>query len=189
MSKPAMLKTAAVVVVILACLVAWALLHASAEPLLSREQVSEQVQLLYEGKVVSARLQQSIYKIELRSQLGLYELDVDGRDGGIQAIRRIEAYDPVEAGSNDQHGAEPSAPEQPPVSEEQPGLSGSEAAKLALQQVQGTVDEVEYKQQGSTRYYLVEIDTDAGEAVVQVHAITGAIMSITWDDAEEDDAE
>lgn len=70
----------------------------------------------------------------------------------------------------------------------QRAVSEREAARLAQAQVPGEVKEIEYSGRGSNRYYLVEIDSpNKGEAVVQIHAISGKVMSIAWDDDDEED--
>ncbi|MFB5676310.1 PepSY domain-containing protein [Paenibacillus terreus] len=67
-------------------------------------------------------------------------------------------------------------------------VTDKEAKNIALQQVQGKVEDVDFRTEGGVRYYLVEIDTpDEREAIVQVNAISGVIMSVAWD--EEDDPE
>jgi Predicted membrane protein len=74
----------------------------------------------------------------------------------------------------------------PEPSPKPPALLGSaEAKQIALRQVPGTVKDVEA---GSRNDYLVEIETgDGKEAVVQVNRISGAVMSVTWDDDDDDD--
>ena len=67
-------------------------------------------------------------------------------------------------------------------------LSEQQAKDIALQQVSGDVDDIELKQSGDSRYYLVEIETrEDKDAVIQVNAVTGKVMSITWDEDEDDD--
>nr|WP_246427721.1 PepSY domain-containing protein [Paenibacillus phyllosphaerae] len=66
-------------------------------------------------------------------------------------------------------------------------LTKDKAAELALKQVSGKVEDVDLEETGGNPYYLVEIDTpDGREAVVQLHAVSGEAMSVTWDDDEED---
>ncbi|WP_160724770.1 PepSY domain-containing protein [Bacillus sp. USDA818B3_A] len=61
-------------------------------------------------------------------------------------------------------------------------LTEAEASQLALKQVSGLVDEVLFETGDGQSYYLVKIKTkDETEATVQVHAISGKIMSISWD--------
>lgn len=77
--------------------------------------------------------------------------------------------------------------------EEQPSTSTriteSEAIEIARTQVSGTVEDVDFESSDSGGYYLVEIeqppqgdDDDGPEATVQIHAITGKVISVVWDD-------
>lgn len=62
-------------------------------------------------------------------------------------------------------------------------LTETEAAQIAVTQVQGEVDDIWLETKNDQTYYLVELETkDDREAVVQIHAITGEVMSVTWDD-------
>ncbi|MEH7418628.1 PepSY domain-containing protein [Neobacillus drentensis] len=62
-------------------------------------------------------------------------------------------------------------------------LTEAEAVKLALQQVDGTVDEISFETKNNQPYYFVKVKAkDKQEAIVQVHAIKGTVVSITWDD-------
>ncbi|ANY68026.1 hypothetical protein BBD42_17245 [Paenibacillus sp. BIHB 4019] len=75
----------------------------------------------------------------------------------------------------------------PAASPAKQGISPDEAEAIALKQIKGKVEDIELKSSDRSRYYLVEIDTpDDREATVQVHAVTGAIMSITWDEDDDD---
>lgn len=67
-----------------------------------------------------------------------------------------------------------------------PALPGpEEAAGIALRHVAGTVEEVNLD---GNHNYLVEIETgDGKEAVVQINRISGALMSVTWDDDDQED--
>lgn len=62
-------------------------------------------------------------------------------------------------------------------------LTENEAVNIAIQQVTGNVDEVDYEIKDNMPYYFVKIETnDDEEAIIQIHAITGEVKSITWDD-------
>ncbi|WP_082233450.1 PepSY domain-containing protein [Halobacillus massiliensis] len=61
-------------------------------------------------------------------------------------------------------------------------ISEKEAIEKALQEVKGKVDDVDYETSGNLPYYLIEIERDDDDAEVQIHAITGEILSIKWDD-------
>ncbi len=62
-------------------------------------------------------------------------------------------------------------------------LSEKEAIAIAQKEVKGNLDDVDLETENGQTFYLVEIKTaDDREATVQIHAITGAVMSVTWDD-------
>lgn len=62
-------------------------------------------------------------------------------------------------------------------------LTEDQARQMALKQVNGTIDELHFETRGDVSYYLVKVKTsDDQEAIVQIHAITGAVMSVGWDD-------
>ncbi len=67
-------------------------------------------------------------------------------------------------------------------------LTEAEAREIAKKQVNGSIDEIWLESDGKQTYYLVEIKTrNEREAIVQIHAITGNVMSVTWDDHSDDD--
>jgi uncharacterized membrane protein YkoI len=75
----------------------------------------------------------------------------------------------------------------PPKKEAQTVLiSKKEAIQIALSQLKGEVDDVDFVRTSEGGYYLVEIEVDnderGDEAVYQIHAISGKILSVTWDD-------
>jgi uncharacterized membrane protein YkoI len=62
-------------------------------------------------------------------------------------------------------------------------LTEEEAIQIAQKNEPGEVDDISFEETDSGSYYLVEIEKDDGrEAAVQIHAITGKVMSVTWDD-------
>ncbi len=63
------------------------------------------------------------------------------------------------------------------------GITEQEARKIALKQINGVVDDVDIEVSDGLNYYLVEVERDKEkEAIVQINAITGEVLSITWDD-------
>lgn len=62
-------------------------------------------------------------------------------------------------------------------------ISEKQAIKIALGQLKGEVEDVEFVQTSEGGYYLVEIDDNKDdEATFQIHAISGEILSVTWED-------
>ena len=65
-------------------------------------------------------------------------------------------------------------------------ITKEQAIKIALGQLKNEqvdeVDDVSYEKTEDGGYYLIEIDTkDDREATFQIHAISGKIMSVTWE--------
>jgi len=64
-------------------------------------------------------------------------------------------------------------------------LTEKEAGQIALQEVQGEIDDIDLETVGSVSYFYVEIETaDGHDAIVEINAITGEVKSITWDDED-----
>lgn len=65
-------------------------------------------------------------------------------------------------------------------------ISEQQAVKIALGQLNGKVDDVDFIDTKEGGYYLVEINIDVddgpNEATYQIHAISGKVMTVTWDD-------
>lgn len=66
---------------------------------------------------------------------------------------------------------------------EQQNITTEEAIQIALDTVYGEVDDVDLEDEDGQLYYEIEIETDDDlEAEIQIHAITGEVISIEWDD-------
>lgn len=65
-------------------------------------------------------------------------------------------------------------------------ISEHQAVQIALGQLNGEVDDIDFVKTSEGGYYLVEIEIEVDdgpdEATYQIHAISGKIMSVTWDD-------
>jgi uncharacterized membrane protein YkoI len=153
----------------------------NASPQLTIDDAIEQVRDAYEGDIVSVDKSDDDYQVKLKSATGLYALIVKSDGSGIADIRRIEAYDSGVI-----------TPSNPPEQGKNTLISEDEAVAIALEHVNGVIEEVELKRSGDIRYYLIEVETpDGREADVQLNAASGAVMSITWsnddDDTDDDD--
>ncbi len=67
-------------------------------------------------------------------------------------------------------------------------ITKEQAIKIALGQLKNErvdeVDDVSYEKTEDGGYYLIEIDTkDDREATFQIHAISGKIISVTWEES------
>ncbi|ASA24243.1 PepSY domain-containing protein [Paenibacillus donghaensis] len=242
MKKKAMYISAAVVLLVL--LVSGLLLKqrdgASAQQL-SAAEASQVLLRQYPGEVLSLHLRERGYLARLRTDQGLYELQLDAASGEVESIVRLELPDgssPAQPagsaepgtavpGASGPPGATPSGgpegtpaasatagPKPTPAGGGNPGqasalpgrsaspapaatsspdptarrvITEAEAVRLALREVPGESDDVDTGRDRSGPFYLIEVNaTDGREAVVQVNATSGAIMSVSWE-ADDDD--
>ena len=62
-------------------------------------------------------------------------------------------------------------------------ISESKAIEIAQSRLSGELEDVSFEKTNEGGYFLVEIDGDDDQdAVIQVHAISGKILSVTLDD-------
>ncbi|MCA0970560.1 PepSY domain-containing protein [Halobacillus litoralis] len=140
------------------------------------DQVREQVQAQYSGDVVDIVEGDERFFISLQIETGDYELEVSKESGEIIRMTRVSegTQDPKTEPSGEDSSEEPQPTE--PITEQ-------EALSIALAEVDGQVDDVDYESEDGEAFFLIEIERgEDREATVQVHAITGEILSITWDD-------
>jgi uncharacterized membrane protein YkoI len=144
--------------------------NASAE-LLSEKEAKTLVQDRYQGTVTSIKQSNNQFQIELEKQNNKYHITLDAVSGKILSFTKTSTKT-----------ATPTPPNQPPAVVKNK-LTEAEARKIAEKQVNGVVDHLFLETKSDVTYYLVELKTpDNQEAVVQIHAYTGNVMSVTWDD-------
>ncbi|WP_054027352.1 PepSY domain-containing protein [Bacillus sp. FJAT-28004] len=154
----------------------------------SEEAARQTVLHYYKGDILDVAEQGDGYVIQLKNKQGLYELKVDRNQAVIASIRMLERYpdsnqDPTPAPPLVE--ATPS-PNPSPTSNPSVILTEKEASDTALKKVKGSVKEVELEDSRGKWYYFVEIETaDGREATVQLHAASGSVVSVTWDDDDQ----
>lgn len=69
-------------------------------------------------------------------------------------------------------------------------ITSEKAKQIALSQLKGSIEYVVYKESSDGGYYLVEVDGDNNEAVFQIHAVSGKVLSVTPNyDSDDDDSD
>lgn len=61
-------------------------------------------------------------------------------------------------------------------------ISEQQAIQIALKQQPGELDNVDYEEADDGGYYEIDIEHDDGETTFIIHAITGKILSVEFDD-------
>lgn len=185
--------TIAVLVILLLIFAAQRLLMGRSGQPMPAEQAKQAVLEEYSGTVTSLALQSGKYVAELERDQGRYELQLDASSGEILSIVLLQPAATSAVTPAPQPASTPSAgssapPSASPVPSAGRVFSEEEAIQLALQEVPGEPDDVETGINASGAFYLVEVKTfDDREAIVQVDAVSGNIMSVSWEDQDDED--
>lgn len=131
------------------------------------KEAEQKLLSLYPGTILTFHALDDTYVAKVETETGVYQFELAKSDGRVLGLQLIEP-------TNTEASPEPQ-PEETPLTE-------AEATEIALREVDGQVDDVDTGESNGEPFFLVEIERDDGEAVVQVHAITGEIMTITWDE-------
>ena len=173
----------------------------SSADMLTEEEAKAIALQKFSGNINQIKQSKDEYLIELERKTGKYELKINSESGEVSSIKRLTVAaeskeDEIKKG--DEINIKEEAPaevineeptkdrdENKPVSK---GLTEGDASKLALEQVPGTVDDIDLQTVNGIAHYLVEVEADDGrEAMVEINAITGEIKSLTWDEDDDED--
>lgn len=136
--------------------------EAAIMPLLTEAQVRKVVGDYTPDKIESVALKDTYYEVKVESKNIIKSLKIDIYTGEI--LSETETKKEVN---------EPSSVETV--------ISEQQAIQIALKQLNGEFDSIEYEETEEGGYYLIEIETENEEAEFQIHAVTGEVMSVAWD--------
>jgi uncharacterized membrane protein YkoI len=153
--------------------------------MLTEKEAEKLVKERYQGNISSIKLANQQYHIELEKQNHLYSVKLDSSSGKVLSFTQTGTGTATGTTTTKPTPAQ-TPPQQEEVKEETPKrLTDKEAVEIAVTQVQGEVDDIWLETENNQTYYLIKIETnDDREATVQIHAITGDVMSVAWDDHE-----
>ncbi|MGD7043035.1 PepSY domain-containing protein [Jeotgalibacillus proteolyticus] len=150
------------------------------EQTVSAEEVQQKVEQQYKGEITAIERSEDRYLVSMTLETGSYELLVAEDDGSILGMERVSESRPEKDPPTSEE--EPASNTKEPKDSDQP-ITQDQAVNIAMEQIEGTVDDVEYESDEDGSYFLVEIErSDELEATVQINAITGEIMSVSWED-------
>lgn len=137
-------------------------------PIKTKEDIQSIVSSEYEGTiermVLSSETEQPFYAVDIAKDETLITLTIDALTGSILDSKKKQ------------------------TTAEQALISKDEAIIKAKTQLTGEVQYITYEETSDGGYYLIEIESeDDREAVIQVHGVSGEILSVTWDDQDDDE--
>jgi uncharacterized membrane protein YkoI len=200
---------------------------------LPKQEISSQLELIYDGEVKDLMLDGSVYKGRVVRAGSEYEVEVEAETGKVLSLIQTKETSkpdivmesgkdvPVESDNeksevkeetvksvegskveqaegktempkpNVNKTTEPSKPARKLEKQKQTVLiSEQQAMKIGMAQLPtgmiGEVDDVDFVESTNGGYYLVQIDIDTDddmdEVTYQIHAISGKVLTVTWDD-------
>ncbi|WP_460319032.1 PepSY domain-containing protein [Paenibacillus sp. YSY-4.3] len=137
----------------------------------SADEASKLIKERYSGNIVNVIQRDNKYEITIELDTGTYVVEVNRTTGGVDNLTR----------TNQNNLPNPKEKTEAEIKDQI--LTKEDAARIALQKVNGKVDDIDLEQSDGLTYFLVEVEREhAKDATVQINAISGEVMSITWED-------
>ena len=140
--------------------------------------IKKRVESLFNGEVQSITKTNDQYNVTFSKSGFIYKVSVDEIEGTFSDISLIKEGEIKEEG--------PAKEEKPEEKPEEPGtvkpLTEQEIINIARSKFIGEVEEIEFVNTTDGGFYNVDIENEEDEATLQIHALTGEILTITYDD-------
>lgn len=137
-------------------------------PIKTKNEIKSIVSKEYKGTierlVLSNQAENPFYAVDIANDESLITLTIDALTGTV-----IESQEKQ-------------------TTTEQAFIKKEQAITIAKTQLTGEVQYTTYEETSDGGYYLIEIESeDDREAVIQIHGVSGEILSVTWDDQDDED--
>ncbi|SDH69083.1 Uncharacterized membrane protein YkoI [Alteribacillus persepolensis] len=134
---------------------------------LSIEEAKEAAQKQYPGTVTEVERETDdgslFYEIEMVGDEYEYELEIHANTGEVH----LDEKEKRESSDDYSNGFT---------------VSMEEAKQIAVDEVGGVIEEIERDKDDGLTYYEIELNTDKGEAEVEVDGHTGDVIEVSYDD-------
>lgn len=137
--------------------------EAAKKRLLSEAQIRKHLTDYAPGEIESLILEGIYYKVKIENERTIKNLTMDAYTGAIISKEDI-----------------PREVDKP--KKEETVISEQKAKQIALQELKGEVDSVEYKETEDGGYYEIEIESDDDEVAILIHGVTGKVISVSRDE-------
>ena len=171
------------IVCLLVVLFILAIRHITEDTSLSERQIVSRVEALYGGVVDNTIKQDDVYFVTFSTAQATYEVTVNKVNGRFSNLTLIHEQPTVVQDDPSDGGNTSDRKPNTPTTEHKPILlTEQQVISIASAQFTGEVEDVDFENAADGGYYLVEIDTAEEEVTVQIHAITGKILSVSFDE-------
>ena len=136
-------------------------------------EIKNRVSSLYNGEVQAIAKKKDQYEVTFRKNDYIYQVLVNEEEGTFSDLKVIKEGAKKEIDASEETPAE---------QEELKPLTKEEVVKIARSQFAGSVDDIEFVATDDGGYYNVDLENQEDEATLQIHALTGEIITIKYDD-------
>ncbi len=138
-------------------------------------EIKNRVSSLYNGEVQDITKKKNQYEVTFAKNDTIYQVLVNEAEGTFSDLKVIKKGPKKEEQIETMEDA-------PAEQEEIKPLTKEQVVKIARSQFDGSIDEIEFVVTDEGGYYNVDMENEEDEAVLQIHALTGEIITITYDD-------
>lgn len=153
--------------IVIALIIWTATTQITRETILNETQATSRVETFYNGEVRSTIKKGTQYFITFTTKGGVYEVAVDEDNGRFSQLHLIQTLTPPVTN-------EPTPPET------SPRMTPAQIREIATQTYRGEIEALTFHESAEGGYYLVEVDTEEEDIVLQIHAVTGKILSVSF---------
>ena len=151
---------------------------------LNTNELELKIKDIYNAEVQTLVKEKEHFVASFNKDGSIFEVNVNAVTGQFSDLKLIHKNEnkQSEEQTNSETSKENQATVNKPVKNDtKPLLSKEQAVDIALKEVPGEVDSVEFVKNAEGGIYFVEIDQE-DDVTVQIHAITGEIIVIEYDD-------
>ena len=162
---------------------------------LSEADVQAHIDKLYAGEVKSIVMQEDIAVVSFATQEGIYQVNINlenSRPSNLAIVHQFvgQTDDKEVAQENLAEEESESKPSEQQVAKPEQNnnqnknylISEQQAIQIALKEQAGVVDNVDFKKTDDGGIYEIDIEHGDYETTFIIHAITGKILSVEFDD-------
>ncbi|MCH7321841.1 PepSY domain-containing protein [Solibacillus sp. MA9] len=163
-----------VTMIILTMFVVLAVKQLTTPKQLTIAEISKQVEQSYNAEIVSVVEKSDEFVTSFKKDGSVFEVSVNNETGQFSELTIIQQNNvpPTENTTEEQ----PSQPQIPTI------LTEQQVIEIALNEISGEIDSADFENTTDGGYYFVEMEQGNQEITIQIHAITGKILSIQYDD-------
>lgn len=151
---------------------------------LNTNELELKIKDIYNAEVQTLVKEKDHFVASFNKDGSIFEVNVNavtGQFSDLKLIHKNENKQSEEQANSETSKENQAAANKPAENATKPLLSKEQAVDIALKEVPGEVDSVEFVKNAEGGIYFVEIDQE-DDVTVQVHAITGEIIVIKYDD-------